>query len=225
MHRDRQQHRAGPSYAAYGPCSMPVTIYGLIDPRTKMLRYVGQTNRNSHKRVLQHLRVCQKKTVPPVNAWLRGLLKSGLRPEVIDFEVLPSVELGHEAECFWMEITRSWGCDILNVSSGGQQNRGWHHSSETCERMSQRLKGKFHAQLYTAEVRARVSVSMKKRWKISQHPQLGKKHSKESRAKIVAGRARNPPVITPDGKRRISAALRLRHARKNNPPSQMRFDF
>ena len=38
-------------------------IYGLIDPRTNELRYIGQTHRNPERRLAQHCRSAKNGTI------------------------------------------------------------------------------------------------------------------------------------------------------------------
>lgn len=57
-------------------------IYGLIDPTTRVIRYVGKAN-NPAERLRKHLRCHQK--CHRIN-WIQSLVSSGLQPELVILE-------------------------------------------------------------------------------------------------------------------------------------------
>lgn len=89
-------------------------IYGLIDPDTNNIRYVGQTV-NLELRIKQHSKCSERRDAPnsPRNRWLMSLWKRGLVPHLV---VLEECLLGvaHEKERFWYNKLKAEGADLLN---------------------------------------------------------------------------------------------------------------
>jgi hypothetical protein len=95
---------------------MAVTIYGLVDPRTGVVRYVGKAN-DSAKRLKTHIRDARRRN-SPVHCWIRKLAGVGLTPEM---RVLEAVEGD------WREVERRLIAEyraagkLLNVADGGDE--------------------------------------------------------------------------------------------------------
>jgi hypothetical protein len=91
-------------------------IYGLFDPETGALRYIGKAN-NSAKRLKQHLRE-YRRSKTPVYAWIGKLVRKGLSPEM---RVLETADDWREAERRLIADARARGVRILNVADGGDE--------------------------------------------------------------------------------------------------------
>lgn len=93
-----------------------VYIYGLCDPRTEQLRYVGKTN-NYHVRAASHIYEATSKGLPynqGKNAWINDLLSVGLSPDMFILEE-SDAENGRSVERFWIGYFLFVGCDLLNI--------------------------------------------------------------------------------------------------------------
>lgn len=64
---------------------MTVYIYGLIDPETKDVRYIGKAN-NPKVRYRQHIKNKYQNNQHK-QGWINALYKKGLRPELSILEV------------------------------------------------------------------------------------------------------------------------------------------
>jgi len=192
---------------------MQITIYGLIDPRTSQLRYVGQTTRNPRTRLAAHLQTARKNTSSYVGAWARGVLDAGFAPDMVVIEVHAHQEGANEAECFWIEYFRAVGCRLVNRAIGGEVRTGWRHTAAQRAKWARERTGQ-KAPRYgdpkSPEERAAISAGMKRRWQIQPHPRLGKAHTEETKAKIRAHRALNPPKVSEAGRASQAEALRRR---------------
>lgn len=93
-------------------------IYGLIDPITSELRYIGKSF-DPKKRLVQHLEPGQLKQKTHKSRWLNKLNKKGLVPELIILESNLSVEYANEAEQFFIEYFKSIGSRLTNGRPGG----------------------------------------------------------------------------------------------------------
>lgn len=117
-------------------------IYGLVDPISKQLRYIGLSSRglsrpNQHldsKRIYRPDRKTGKQS--HCQKWLQVLDKQGLKPEIMILEECNSKEALNEAEIFYIAYYKSIGANLTNHQLGGYVSRvgGWKWSTE------QRLK-------------------------------------------------------------------------------------
>lgn len=88
-------------------------IYGLKDPITKQLRYVGQTKQHSLKnRFNYHV---NEKLNTRKNQWIRSLRKKELLPEIFLIDTCNSLEKCNELEIFWIAYFKYIGCRLTNV--------------------------------------------------------------------------------------------------------------
>lgn len=188
-----------------------VVIYGLVDPRTNQLRYIGQTRRKLEKRLSQHITAAKRGTSLHSSAWIRGLVDGGLSPECFVVETLYNQDDANSAEQFWIEYFKFIGCDLVNRAIGGGQVRGWRHTTEQREKWRRERSGvnaPRYGQPKTPEEIAKLSASMKAVWQRQPHPNIGMKHSEETRIKIREGRAKNPPKYSSESiSRRMAGAI------------------
>lgn len=92
-----------------------VYIYGLREPDTQLIRYIGKTN-DPHRRWLNHL--CEKSKTHRAN-WIRSLERRGLRPEIVVIEEVHGAWPWQESEKFWIAYAKSNGWPLVNMTAGG----------------------------------------------------------------------------------------------------------
>lgn len=147
-----------------------IFVYGLVDPRTDEIRYVGQTingmdRATAHwrrKNIREHKDLC--------HTWIRKLLSIDLVPEVVILEECSAEELNMN-EMFWISSIRAAGGRLLNMTDGGEGTHGFRWSEEKRKQIGDKHRGK----VISEEHRKAVSKAFK-----------GKKLSAEHRAKIGA---------------------------------------
>jgi hypothetical protein len=178
-------------------------IYGLIDPQTKELRYIGQTKIGMKRVLSEHSAHCR--------SWIRKLKRAGLKPEVI---ILERPEDLNQAERNWIAFGRALGCPLTNIADGGEGNclkgpangfYGKKHDEETRKRMSAAKKG-----------RPQPNVSLAKKGKVVS-PMKGKKHKPESIEKLKknhVGMKGKKYVCSDERKRILSEAAKRRWQRQ-----------
>ncbi len=111
-------------------------IYGLIDPRTGVLRYIGKTV-NLRKRFNLHLSTTRCKKKHHKDRWILGILQQGFKPEMIVLEGVSGN--GDVEECIWIASFKASGVELLNIEEGGSRAK---NSAETRAKISKANKGK-----------------------------------------------------------------------------------
>lgn len=134
-------------------------IYGLIDPNTKEIRYVGKTI-NPSNRAQQHLKFRKYYAHTYKARWVDSLRRIGLQPK---FVILEEVDLADAIlrEQYWIDYYRSIiGKRLTNSASGGQGPRnpiiGRSLSEETRRKISLANLGR----KCSTETRRKRSLSM-----------------------------------------------------------------
>ncbi len=183
-------------------------IYGLIDPITGELRYVGRSS-SGLTRPRRHWRDKEFYLDTYCARWSRTVVRRGFVPGIWIIEAFDFCEdindVLNKAEISWIAHFKSMGCRLTNLTAGGEGTlnlsreviekrtakiRGRRHTPEACAKMSAAQKGKKHNE----ERRAKNSAAQKgkilpekTRKKISESNK-GKKRSEQARANISAGR-------------------------------------
>lgn len=118
-------------------------IYGLVDPRDGLIRYVGKTTDSLRRRCNAHVNdVVRGRTYIPRHRWIAALLVAGLRPLIIELDCVAEPSWV-EAEQFWIGYLRFVGCDLLNATAGGDGISGFLHSDETRQKQSAAAKRRY----------------------------------------------------------------------------------
>lgn len=117
-------------------------IYGLHDPETGELRYIGQTTKAVVCRLSAHLAPSSLRRHSYLARWLLGLAKRGLSPTwSILVEAQDQAELDRlEVEC--IAQARSEGVRLVNLSDGGGGRAGYVPSAEEREKIRRSNLGK-----------------------------------------------------------------------------------
>jgi hypothetical protein len=124
----------------------PVYIYGLIDPETGLIRYIGKSTRP-----IERLRAhCRERSACHRSNWLQSLATRGLEPEMVILERIEGAWPWQISERYWIAFARYHGWPITNNTSGGDGVRdlpeearrkiaatwkGRKHKAETIEKL------------------------------------------------------------------------------------------
>ena len=95
-----------------------VFIYTITDPRTGDIRYIGKTV-NVNYRLCRHKYSAKKSTKSHKDAWIKGILNSGLSP-VLDVIDECSEDDWKQTEIYWIAQFKCWGFNLLNETIGGE---------------------------------------------------------------------------------------------------------
>ena len=147
-------------------------IYGLADPETGLVRYVGKSV-NLPSRYAEHLRAGDRSYRAN---WIRSLDKRGLVPSLVIIDVVEEGADWQERERYWIAFYRAAGNKLTNGTSGGEGLKD--PTLETLRRLSESHKGKVHSEeqrkkmgegvrraYQNPELKARLSASQRESWR------------------------------------------------------------
>lgn len=116
-------------------------IYGLGEPDTNKIRYIGFSTQ-PQKRYLKHL--SKNKLTTHKACWVRSLQNKGLKPfmEIID----EASELNwKEKEKHYIRLFKSFGAKLVNSTIGGDGLNGYVYTPEVRKKISEAGKGRVSA--------------------------------------------------------------------------------
>lgn len=160
-----------------------IFIYGLFDPESGMIRYIGKSIR-PEERLRNHM---QDKSKCHRSHWLRSLKSKGMKPGMIFLEQVSGEWPWQESERFWISYGKRNGWPLTNNTDGGDGVPGL--PAETRERMRKTWLGRKHRPESLLKIGAATAA---------------RRHSDETKARMSA--ARKGCVITWGAK--ISEATR-----------------
>lgn len=125
------------AYPQYMP-GEPVYIYGLVDPETDEIRYIGKSIRPT-ERLMNH---CNEVSGCHRSNWIQSLKKCGLKPEMVILERIVGDWPWQESEKRWIAYGRANGWNLVNNTDGGDGVSGL--PEETRAKMASTWKGRKH---------------------------------------------------------------------------------
>jgi len=142
-------------------------IYGLIDPRTLLIRYIGMSATGMHRPENRRL-PSFKRDNDFTRAWLSEFMSLGLRFEIVVLQYSSATSLKSD-ERWWITFGRMCEWPLTNLTGGGEGALNTHPS--TREKLSRRAKERiasspeafaaFIRSAHTPETAAKKSASMR----------------------------------------------------------------
>ncbi len=165
-------------------------IYGLLDPRTNEVRYIGKSSTGMKRPRLHGKPSCLAKETTYKARWIRSLRAAGFDYKIELLEIVATRAELNDAERYWIREAKAHGWRLTNLTDGGDGLSGATFSNEHRSRISAANKGR----KLTAGQRARLSALAKARpvdstqLKVAQMTNAwrGQKHSAETKARIGA---------------------------------------
>lgn len=155
-----------------------IYVYGLIDPITQELRYIGITV-NPAVRYYDHIRKARLRLEKTYKSnWVAGLLEKGLVPEMYIIDIQPKATLEFW-EQHYISYYRAIGCRLTNMALGGFHNS---ITDETKKKISNTLTGRKLSNEHVMKLKNR-KVTDETKGKISK-ANKGKVTSSETKAKM-----------------------------------------
>jgi len=168
-------------------------VYALIDPRNSHIRYIGGTVRTLEGRLKEHISKARKEPHNNLysSRWIRSLLKLNLHP-IIKLIWVCEGEFYKDEEIFWIAFFRMNGCNLTNLTEGGEGTLGYKHTEEAKERMSlshlgnKALLGYRHSEISLLKMSAAAKGKKQPTAQIEANRlwHTGKKHSQETKDRI-----------------------------------------
>lgn len=93
-------------------------VYGLADPRTGVVRYIGKSSYGL-ERPKEHVHKAGRERTHKA-AWVRSLKRIGLRPEIRVLEDVPDRSDLDIVEAFWIAQGKGLGWPLTNIAPGGR---------------------------------------------------------------------------------------------------------
>ena len=146
-------------------------IYGLTDPITQELRYIGYTSRSLIERFGAHLSPSKLKNKTHKNHWIKSLLRNNIKPEIFVIQETNEKEW-KEDEQFNIAYFRSVGCRLTNQTLGGEGVLGHIVTDKTRKKIStSHLGNKNHmfGKKHKNETIKKMSMSHKKQKRTKEH--------------------------------------------------------
>jgi len=140
-----------------------IYIYGLIDPESGELRYIGKSI-DPKSRLANHMREvsnCHR------SHWIQSLKAKGMKPDIVIIESIRVMWPRQVEEKYWIKYFRDRGFNLVNNTDGGDGVPGL--PEETRKKISSTWKGQKH----TPESVEKIKASLR-----------GRKASDETREKM-----------------------------------------
>lgn len=112
-------------------------IYCLINPLDNTIRYVGVTKRTLKKRLAEHIQKSKYKQTRK-DYWIQSLVKKGVLPVIEEIDIVDDLIFW---EKHYISLYKSWGFDLVNGTSGGDNGE---LTLESKKKISEKLKGNTH---------------------------------------------------------------------------------
>jgi hypothetical protein len=118
----------------------PVFIYGLCEPETTIVRYIGKTKQSLRARLSAHMDPDNLLPNTHKNNWLMSLYIEGIRPDIIVLDIGDD-ETWPMLERFYIRSYKQAGFPLTNGDEGGRGNHsgkrplkviGWADKFDAC---------------------------------------------------------------------------------------------
>lgn len=195
-------------------------IYTLSDPDTGKVRYVGKTCKSLSSRYAQHIyawKRCSGKKLSHVNNWIKNLAIDNKKPVI---ELVDVVEdfVWQDAEKGYILLYKSFGCNLTNLTLGGEGTMGYKATDESKKKRLESLAvSKFWKEKIERHSEIMKDLHKNKNIKFGyahldeeKRKEIGAKHSLKMKQKhlenpnlaknISASRRKPVELITIDGK-------------------------
>lgn len=207
-------------------------IYGLVDPRTLLVRYVGKSSSGMRRPRAHKYRLKGTHRAH----WVRSLLGLGLMYEIVILESVESAELLNESECWWIAYGHLSCWPLTNHTEGGEGTTGYRASAETRAKLSALHKGRIKSPetrallaevarrwIRTPEIRAKMAASARKRPPISESTsakisEVLRQRERSPKSIAALTSANHGRVFSAETRAKIGEATRKRLARRRGDP-------
>lgn len=160
-------------------------VYGLIDPRSRLIRYVGKST-TGLRRTRHHVKPSALLKSTHKARWIAQLHRLGMRCDVVVLDEGVDARALCEMERWWIAFGRVCGWPLTNLTDGGDGTPGrvWSTESraklsansaskrpEVAEKLAAAARGNQRTlgMRHTEKARERMSLAQRKRHTVSPH--------------------------------------------------------
>lgn len=117
-------------------------IYGLQDPITFEIRYIGKTEKGLSRPEYHLKKFLYNKKIQkyPLYKWVKKCIKLGKIPKILIIQQFHNSKYLNDAEIFWIDFFKKQGSPILNMTKGGDGVIGYYHTDEDKLNISKKTK-------------------------------------------------------------------------------------
>lgn len=137
-------------------------IYGLVDPRSHIIRYIGKST-SGLRRPQRSLSPSSSRTKTHKNNWIRSLREIGLVPDIVVLSEYDNPECLGDMEKVAISKFRADGYSLTNSTDGGEGALGRKLSQESREKIARARMGNGHPHTEAHKERMRLLYKDKKR--------------------------------------------------------------
>lgn len=172
-------------------------IYGLIDPASRAIRYIGKSIQ-PQERLKQHIRDVRAGRLHNrhLQSWIRGLLSADLEPELMVLDCVPATGW-QRYEIAWIALLRKSGTGLVNLDDGGQgATAGRPKSPAHRKAIGEAQRGKVISEEHKERLRIfhtgrKASAETLKKMSLARtgagNPNFGRPRTAETREKVRIG--------------------------------------
>lgn len=206
-------------------------IYGLTDPRTGEIRYIGKSTKGL-KRPQEHGR--KGRSNGRCKNWVSSLINIGLKCGIRVLECSETLDELSAAEVRWIKIGRESGWRLTNLTDGGEGTPGHVKSPATRRKLSlaatqrqsdpevrEQIRQRLIGHEVSEETREKIRLSLKGRKLPEAHAEniqkalKGRVFSAEHRRKLSEAASRRTGqrgrTLTPEHKQKLREAAQRRY--------------
>ena len=139
-------------------------VYAILNKVNGKL-YVGQTIRSLERRLFGHIYSSKNSSHKTYKQnWLYKLVMNNSAPLIEELETCLVEDLDMR-EVFWIKVLKEQGCNLTNLTSGGNAKKIFKHTKEAKEKISAGLKKseKFQKAVRSSERSEKILATKKER--------------------------------------------------------------
>lgn len=130
---------------------MKYLIYGLVDPRTKAIRYIGKSS-SGLSRPRRHRAARELQANTRCCTWIKSLHAAGTDYDTVVLQELRRESQLNAAERRWIQCGLALGWRLTNHTAGGDGCSGYRQSAASNQSRSTKLNGRVFSEAHRRRI-------------------------------------------------------------------------